>query len=84
MLLHHGELVVASDAQIWGTDTDHGVVGQVGILFDDDTHTGHFLGPIVDGGVRPEAFLVVVAAEMEGGSCELVFGAMSFDCYIDY
>lgn len=60
LLLHHGELVVASDAQVGRTDSHDGVVGDVGELLGDDPHAGHFLGPVVDGGVRPEALLIVV------------------------
>lgn len=65
LLFHHGELVVSTDSQIWGTDSDHRVVRQVGELFDDDTHTGHFLGPVIDGSVGPEAFVIVVAMGRE-------------------
>lgn len=60
LLLHHGELVVATNPQIGGSNTDHRVIGQVGILFDDDSHTSHFLGPVINGGIAPELFVVVV------------------------
>lgn len=64
LLLHHGELVVATDTQVGGAHSDHGVVGQVGVLLDDDAHASHFLGPVVNGGVAPE-LLVIVVAEIE-------------------
>lgn len=63
LFFHHSELVVATDAQVWSTDTNNGIVGDVGVFFDDDSHTGHFLGPVVNGGIRPETLIVVVAVE---------------------
>jgi len=60
LFLHHGELVVAAHAQIRRPQTDDAVVCQIGVLFGDYAHTGHFLGPVLDGGVAPELFVVVV------------------------
>jgi len=66
LFFHHGELVVATDTQVGSAHSNDGVVGQVGVLLDDDTHTSHFLGPVVNGGVAPE-LLVIVVAEIEVG-----------------
>lgn len=60
LFLHHGELVVASDSQIRSSDTYDAVVGDVGVLLDDDPHTGHLLGPVVYSGVAPELLVVVM------------------------
>lgn len=66
LLLHHGELVVAADAQVGRSHAHHRVVRDVGVLLGDDPHACHLLGPVVDGGVRPEALLVVVRNRVHG------------------
>lgn len=63
LLLHHGELVVATNPQVGGSNTDHRVVSQVGVLLDYDPHASHFLGPVVDGRITPELFIVVVPVD---------------------
>lgn len=60
LFLHHGELVVTTNAQVRRADTYHAVVRQVGEFLDDDSCTCHFLGPVVDGGVAPELLVVIV------------------------
>lgn len=60
LFLHHGKLVVTTHAQVRRPDTHHTVVGKVGKFFYDDPRTGHFLGPVVDGGVTPELLVIVV------------------------
>lgn len=62
LFFHHGELVVSSDAQVRRPQADHAVVGQICVLFGDYAHTGHFLGPVLDRGVAPELFVIVVSA----------------------
>lgn len=63
MFFHHRELVVAADSEVWSAYTYYAVVGQIGILFGDYPHTSHFFSPVVDGGVAPEAFVVVVTKQ---------------------
>jgi hypothetical protein len=65
LFLHHGELVVAAHSQVRSSDSDHAVVGQVGVLLGDDPHAGHLFGPVVDGGVGPEALVVIVTEIIE-------------------
>lgn len=60
LLLHHGELIVPTDAQVRSPHADHAVVCQVGVFLSDDPHASHLFRPVVHGGVRPESFVVVV------------------------
>lgn len=62
MFFHHGELIIAAHAQVRRSQTDYAVVRQVGVLLGDDAHAGHFFGPVLDRGVAPELFVVVVPA----------------------
>lgn len=66
LLLHHGELIVASDTQVGSTHTHNRVIRNIRIFLNNDPHAGHFLSPIVDGRVRPEAFLIVVRDRVHG------------------
>ena len=66
LVSHHGELFVASDAQVWGADADDGAVGDVGETFDDQTVAGHLGEPVVVGTVGP-VFGVVLVGDGEGG-----------------
>lgn len=60
LLLHHGELIVAADTQIWRTHTHNRIVRNIRIFLNDNPHAGHFLGPVIDRCVRPETLLIVV------------------------
>jgi hypothetical protein len=60
LFLHHGELVVTTNAQVRRADTYHAVVRKVGEFLDNDSCTSHFLGPVVNRGVTPELFVVVM------------------------
>lgn len=60
LLLHHGELVVATHSEVRGPHSYHAVIRQIGEFLGDDPHPRHFLGPVVHGGVRPETLVVVV------------------------
>lgn len=60
LLFHHGELVVAADAQVRSAHTHDRVVGDVGEFVDDETGAGHLLGPVVNGSRRPERLVIVV------------------------
>jgi len=60
LLLHHGELIVTADSQVRRPDAYHAVVRQIGELLGDDPHAGHLLCPVIDGGVGPEALVVIV------------------------
>ena len=62
LFLHHGELVVAAHPQVGGSDADYAVVCDIRVLFHDNSHPCHFLSPVVNGGVRPQLFVIVVAA----------------------
>lgn len=63
LLFHHGELVVTTHAKVWGSKSHHAVISQIRVFFSDYAHTGHFLGPVFDGGVAPELFVIVVPAD---------------------
>ena len=60
LFFHHGELVVAADAQVRRSHADDRVVGDVGEFVDNQTGAGHFFGPVVNGGRRPETLVIVV------------------------
>lgn len=47
--------------QVGRSESDDRVVGDVRVLLHDDSLAGHLLCPRVDGGVRPESLVVVVA-----------------------
>ena len=64
LVFHHGELVVTSDAQVRSAHTHDRVVGDVGEFVDDETSSGHLLGPVVHGSFRPESFIRVVPVDM--------------------
>lgn len=61
LFFHHCELIVAADTQIWCSHTNHGIVGDVGVFFDDYSHASHFLGPVINGCVRPKTFIIVMS-----------------------
>lgn len=62
LFFHHRELIVASHTEVRRTDTYDAVVGNVCELFDNYSHAGHFLTPVIDRSVAPEAFVVIVPA----------------------
>lgn len=66
LLLHHGELIVAAHAQIRCTHTHNRIVRNVGVFLNNDSHASHFLGPVIDCGIRPEALLVIVGDRVHG------------------
>lgn len=66
LLLHHGELIVATHTQVRSTHTHNRIVCNVRILLNDDPHASHLLGPVINGGVRPETFLIVVRDRVHG------------------
>lgn len=65
LLLHHRELIVAANAQIWSTKSHDRVVGDVGELFHYDSLTSHLFCPCVNCRIRPESLIVVVAGWMK-------------------
>lgn len=62
LLLHHGELVVASYSQVGRPNAHHAVIGDVCVLFRDYSLPPHFFHPVVYGGVGPEMLIIVVPA----------------------
>ena len=44
---HHLELFVSSDAEVRGSHSDYGAVGDVGEAFDDEASSGHLGKPVV-------------------------------------
>ena len=73
MFFHHGELVVTTNSQVRRPQTDHGVVADAGELVNDQPGAGHLPGPVLHGGVRPEALVTVVS---DGVSSDLVSEAV--------
>ena len=69
LLLHHGELVVATDPEVGSSQTDHGVVFDLSKLVNDQPGAGHLPGPVLHTGVRPEALVTVVS---DGVSSDLM------------
>lgn len=71
LFLHHCELVVATDSKIWSTDTHNRIISDVSILFDDDSHASHFFGPVINSGIWPETFFVIMPIECYGSTMAL-------------
>lgn len=51
LLLHHGELIIATNSQVRSPHSNYTVISQVGVLLSDDPHSSHLLGPVVNGSV---------------------------------
>ena len=66
LFFHHGELIVASDPEVWSTKTDDRVVSDVGELVDDQPAAGHLFGPLVNAGIGPEELVGVVSDGVSG------------------
>uniref|UniRef100_A0A8D8UJF3 Uncharacterized protein n=1 Tax=Cacopsylla melanoneura TaxID=428564 RepID=A0A8D8UJF3_9HEMI len=80
LLFHHGELVVSSNSEVWSTDTHNTVIGEVSVFLRDDSHTCHFLGPVINCGVTPECFIIIVC---DGVNSDFMTFAMCFlDCTV--
>lgn len=69
LLFHHGELIVASHTEIRGTKTHDRVVGDIGVLVNDQSGSSHLLSPIINTGLGPEGLVVIVS---DGMSSDLV------------
>ncbi len=61
LLLHHGELVVATNPQVGSSEADNRVVSDVGKLVNNQPAASHFLGPVINSGLTPESLIVVVS-----------------------
>ena len=66
LLLHHSELVVATHSEVGSSQTDHGVVFDLGKLVNDQPGAGHLPGPLVNAGFGPESLVVVVSDGVRG------------------
>jgi len=60
-VLHHVELVIASDPQEGASHAQDGVIGDVSKALDDFPGTSHLLSPVLFGSVGPEGGVSVVA-----------------------
>jgi hypothetical protein len=61
LFFHHGELIISTDSQVRSSQTNNGIISDVSVLFDDDTHTGELLGPNINGSIAPESFIIIVS-----------------------
>lgn len=61
LLLHHCELIVATDSQIWRTETHDWVVSDVRVFLDYDSLSSHLFRPSVDCRIGPEPLVVIVS-----------------------
>ena len=66
LFLHHGELVVTSNSQEGCPKTNNRIVGNIGELLNDQSPPGHLPGPLVNAGLGPESFVVVVSDGVGG------------------
>ena len=69
LFLHHGELVVPTNPEERRSQTDNGVVSDVGELLSDQPGAGHLSGPLVNAGFGPESLVDVVS---DGVGCDLM------------